>query len=507
MLKRFFAEWRAVPQLTPLLLILLAIPAVFYGTTRSMANIWLINETFTHGFIILPISLWLIWEQRGHISQIGMRADPRALILLVPTLALWLLATLIDVAVVQQVTMVALIPLSVWLVLGLPLFQALLFPLLYLFFAVPLGQSLIPPMMEFTADVTVYLVQQSGVPIYRDGLSFELPTGKWAVVEECSGVRYLIASAALGTIYAYITYRSVTKRALFVLASLIVPIIANGLRAYGIVMIGHLSGMKYAVGADHLLYGWVFFGIVIFILFWIGGFWADASPEQGKSKKPDRETASPIAAPGVLFGSLLIASLLAVNLGMGALKADSGSLPASAAIKLPSMAGNWQKIAMPEQVWGPIFSNPDILVEAEYQRGNESVVLHMGYFHTQRKGAEAISTQNRLSDPYGGDWKLTASRTFKATTITATESELSYGEQKVLVWSGYFIGEQFTASPYIAKLYQAQALLLGQHHAAFVTLSTPFDAPLADLRARLESAWQSLAPPVVSEIASVANAH
>ena len=53
------------------------------------------------------------------------------------------------------------------------------------------------------------------------------------------------------------------------------PIFANFLRAYMIVMIGHLSSMKLAVGVDHFIYGWVFFGVVIGLLFWLGSFWRE----------------------------------------------------------------------------------------------------------------------------------------------------------------------------------------------------------------------------------------
>ena len=101
------------------------------------------------------------------------------------------------------------------------------------------------------------------------------------MVEACSGLRYLIASLTLGFLYAYLTYRSLARRAIFVAVSVIVPIVANWLRAYMIVMIGHLSGMQYAVGVDHLIYGWLFFGVVMLILFWIGSIWReDLAPAQ-----------------------------------------------------------------------------------------------------------------------------------------------------------------------------------------------------------------------------------
>ena len=74
-------------------------------------------------------------------------------------------------------------------------------------------------------------------------------------------------------------YRSARRRALFVVASILVPIVANWLRAYMIVMIGHLSNNKLAVGVDHLIYGWLFFGVVMLLLFWVGSFWQE-SPAQ-----------------------------------------------------------------------------------------------------------------------------------------------------------------------------------------------------------------------------------
>ena len=51
-----------------------------------------------------------------------------------------------------------------------------------LFFAVPAGDVLVPAMMEFTAMSTVWLVKMTGIPVYREGLYFTLPSGHWSVV-------------------------------------------------------------------------------------------------------------------------------------------------------------------------------------------------------------------------------------------------------------------------------------------------------------------------------------
>ena len=90
-----------------------------------------------------------------------------------------------------------------------------MFPLAFMLFAVPVGEFLVPPMMEFTADFTVAAIRLTGIPVFREGLFFTLPTGAWSVVEACSGVRYIIASLTLGCLYAYLSYVSYLKRSNF----------------------------------------------------------------------------------------------------------------------------------------------------------------------------------------------------------------------------------------------------------------------------------------------------
>jgi exosortase len=109
--------------------------------------------------------------------------------------------------------------------------------------------------MDRTADFTVAAIRASGVPVHREGNYFLIPSGRWSIVEACSGLRYLIASFMVGCLYAYLSYRSPVRRATFIAASIVVPIVANWLRAYMIVMHGHLPSNRIAVGDDHFISG------------------------------------------------------------------------------------------------------------------------------------------------------------------------------------------------------------------------------------------------------------
>src|SRR5262245_60586790 len=255
-----------------------AVLAVYWRTVADMVVIWVRSETFTHGFLVLPISLWLVWRQRRGLRELPVRPWFPGLLGVAGAGLLWLAADLASVASPAQFALVFMLQFAVVTVLGLTVGRALLFPLAFLLFAVPAGEFLVPKLMDHTADVTIVALRATGIPVFREGNHFAIPTGSWSVVEACSGIRYLIASMMAGSLFAYLTYRSPWKRWAFFAVSIVVPIVANWLRAYMIVVIGHLSGNTLAAGVDHLVYGWVFFGIVIAIMFWIGSRWYDPYP-------------------------------------------------------------------------------------------------------------------------------------------------------------------------------------------------------------------------------------
>src|SRR5690606_17241976 len=215
---------------------------------------------------------------RSDWSHLPTRRAWPVLVVMLVLAGIWIVGHIAGVASIEQLAAVAMIPATLAALVGMRIVAALAFPLAFLFFAVPIGEFLTPMLMDYTADATVLALQWTGIPVYREGLFFTVPSGRWSVVEACSGLRYLIASLALGVLYAYLQFRTLKYRLMFIALAAIVPIIANWIRAYLIVMIGHLSDMRLAVGADHLIYGWVFFGIVMGLLFWVGSRMREPEP-------------------------------------------------------------------------------------------------------------------------------------------------------------------------------------------------------------------------------------
>jgi exosortase A len=455
----------------------------------SMISIWNRSDTYAHGYLILPISLWLVWNKRRELAGLRMAPDLRVALLLLPGGLAWLLASLTDVLVVQQLALVGILIVGIWALLGHAMSRVLLFPLGFLLLAVPMGEDLVPPMMELTASTTVWLVRATGIPVFREGLYFSLPSGNWSVVEACSGVRYLIASFTLGLLYAHLTYRSLTRQLLFVVASILVPIAANSARAYIIVMLGHLSGMKLATGVDHLVYGWLFFGVVMMILFWIGSFWREDQPEEPEAGDVVKAVVPPVAGRGPVFALVATIALAAAGPLFAALL-DPARPSDDLQLELPAGEGGWSQLAQPAWSWQPIDRGAAAVDAAWYTDGDRVVAAYLQQFLRGGDAAELVSGRiNRLIDENGA-WKIlgkgSAGAELNGHRLRVREVELGVGERKLLLWFWYRVGDRYTASDYQAKAYEAlESISFGRRDSALVMLATEA-SPAVDSRAVMQ---------------------
>ena len=312
-------------------------------------------------------------------------------------------------------------------------------------------------------------------------------------MEACSGLRYLIASFTLGCLYAYLTYRSRLRQLIFILLSIIVPIIANGLRAYMIVMIGHLSNMQLAVGVDHLIYGWLFFGLVMLALFWAGSRWREdgpVAPEKNTTSPPPpalTRVTTPVKATGFAVTALLLAwSSPAYLQHLEQLTFN----PSPVSVTLPQTIGPWVA-SSPIVGLNPRFPGAASTVLQEYRNGNQTIGIYIAFFRNQRNGTEAVSSQNILADEKTNEWSVThdSNRSLrnKIEPGIVRESQLRWGNLHMLAWQWYWIGSSQTANPYVAKLLQAkQRFLDKKDDSANIIIFAPYDAQSDEVSATME---------------------
>jgi exosortase A len=437
-----------------------------------MALIWERSETFAHGYVILPIALWLTWRKRHFLAAMSTNTDWRALLVILPLGLGWLAARVGGVQVIEQYALVGILIATVWLLMGPRMLRAVGFPLGFLLLMVPNGEALIPHLIEFTADFTVGAVKLIGIPVFREGPFFTLPSGEWSVVEACSGMRYLISSITLGVLYAYLTYRTLWKRVAFSLAAVIVPVFANGMRATMIVLIAHYSDMKLALGVDHYIYGWVWFGIVMLIMFWVGLTWREDLDEAAPS------TAAIKAKPAYAAVLALAALLALFPLYEGRLASRAIASPALA---LPTPTQGWQQVETPFSNWVPHWIGMDRQLLGHYRKSDQQVQLFVAWYGAQRQDAELINSQNYMVQQEHPEWRdmrrVETQTDVAGRPLPLAESGLMAqgGNQRIVVWQWHRIQGKDGINPYQAKLDLALAKLLGQpDEAAAIIVATPY---------------------------------
>ena len=136
--------------------------------------------------------------------------------------------------------------------LGLPIFKAVLFPLAFLFFMVPLPgvifYAITFPLQQLAAQQAAWTLETLGVPVLLDGNIIHLAQLSLGVTEACSGIRSLISLVAGAVAWAYLLLPRGWAMILFVAATLPITIVANAARVVLTGLIGQYIGVEYASG-------------------------------------------------------------------------------------------------------------------------------------------------------------------------------------------------------------------------------------------------------------------
>ncbi|MFM9828222.1 MAG: exosortase A [Sphingomonas sp.] len=461
------AAWRRHLMLLAGIAMLLL--AVFLNDARGLALIWWTNTTFGHCLFIGPVIVWLVWQRRRDLGQLAPSAWAPGLFLVGLGGGAWLTGNVASVALARHLGIVLMLQGAVLTMLGPQVARALLFPLCYAFFLVPFGESLEGPLQAVTVSMTMALLHLLGVPAQVDGVLITIPNGYFEVAEACSGAKFVIAMMAYGTLVANVCYVSWGRRAAFMVMALIVPVVANGLRAAGTIYAAHLTSVEQATGFDHIMFGWIFFGLVMAAVLAIGWKWFDRDPDapwfDAESLPVPRSRIDPLVAAALVLAVAAIFPSWA-----GAIAGRTQLLPEQ--ISLPSVPG-WSRVAAdPGAAWSPNYPGADHFLLGRYADGQgASVDLAIAVYGTQHEGKELVGFgigPLRENDR----WVRVATIANVAGGRTMRITAPGPVERLVAVW--YRIGGVTTTSERTVKIETLKTKLLGGSQAAVAVLvSTP----------------------------------
>ena len=461
---------------------LLAMGLIFQEEVIGAFRVWMDSATYNHCFLIIPIALYMIWQRRHEIAPLSPQPNYPVLVL-VPLLSLaWFGLSVIGILEGRQFLVMTIVQVTLLGVLGWPVYKRLLAPFLYLYFLVPSGEFLVPSLQDFTARFAVLGLQVLHIPVYSDGTIIEVPAGPFTVAEACAGLRFLIAAIAFGVFYAVEIYDSWIRRALFIALSIVVPIIANGFRALGLIVAAQAFGSAAAVEADHVTYGWIFFSLVLIALIFIGRSFSDrdtAAPTERAPVVPSRGGATPaqLSAAGIL--ALLLAALgPAVGYAF-----DASPVPVALKQQGPEVGGSWQRLATTPEEWRPRVIRADKEVAESFSDGAAEVDRFVALYLPHGRENNLIRSDNRVADmerwAIGGRGRPNVQIGGRQVRVNETQLVGARGTRR-LVWSFYVLDGIVTSTILEAKQHQVRAYFARSGcPSAFMAVSADANDPAA----------------------------
>jgi exosortase A len=467
------------------------VAVAYWDSYRSMTRVWESTQ-YGHGMLVLPVVGLLLWRLRQRLAQVDLEPFAWGILPMIGLILIWFVGAAIGVQVVEQLAVVLLIPATILAFLGWPLVRTAMFPLLFAAAAVPIGDGLVPHLMQATADLSTALLQASGVPVFRQGQFLSLPGGDFEVADVCAGMQYLTAGTIIALLFSYLTYRSYAKRLLFVATTAVAMVVTNSVRASVVMLVASATDMRYFVGRDHVYFGWILFGVVIVALIYVASRFGD-----DEGAEPGGESALPAPRRGTLapyrnFGAALALCGAAVVLGSGPLlraNRPEAALLTPPALALPAIdgcagPGAWAGGARPE------FEAPDAAISGTYSCSDAPVNVFVAVYLNNVQGREVVSDSNTLFPTNA--WRQIAPperQEFAAAngrTIGVNEVQLDLSGSRWLAWYWYAVGDETVTSGAAVKLTQAlQVLINGRADGSAYLVQTPLDASIESSRQRL----------------------
>lgn len=448
--------------LTGLFIALAALFILYWGSVEAALQLWTENETYQFHFLVLPISLYFIWLRRRQVTQLTPQPSLIVLPLLFGFAFLWLISNIALVKVGEQIAFIGMMQALILGFLGWRVYRALLFPLLFLWLMAPVGDLILPSLLDLTTILTVWGLRLLGIATTYEGTILITDFSRYAIVEACSARPFISGNLIICLVFANLMYHSLGKRIIYVVAGIPVAILANILRTTSVVAITEYSGGKFDLVADHATYGWIIFAIAIALQMWVGFKFADNQQQESVTDEHRHSTEETQSTPhlkrltGVLLTALVIVALPRVwatqVIGEQPLASIDGNCPVA---DLPG-----ELVESPQ--WQPSYANADLILQRRLSIAEREVDIAIIFYRTQGPGKELIAWPNGAYD--GKNWKLHQHVKAGLDDIYGMpdpEAQRLRGhkQSRRLVWSWYWVGGEFTNDARWAKLLQSMVVL------------------------------------------------
>jgi exosortase len=471
-----------------ILVLAVVVAAVFWPSTVVLIQQWsdFVNITFTHGWLILAVCVWLTMQGGRAIAAAPVRPWPLAQIALVLAVIAWLVCYRASI----QDLHLTLFPVLFWLAaaaaFGWPLARLLIFPVAFFCFALPSWAQLGNPLQELTVLAVRLLLSVTGPSAVISGDVIHIPNGSFRIEEGCSGLHFMIVGLAVAALHGELRRDPWRTRLMELGLMAVLALLANWVRVYTVIEAGYLSNMRnYLVSVSHYWFGWGVFAVALIAFFWLTTW---LTPTTGAVAPADEAAVTPTPAADAraeLKGLGLAIVLLAILPAASALARAAHPPAALGGAPFVVLAAPWS--ASPptfDSAWWPDFEGADDTEYLEVQRAQDPPIeVFRVRYRMQYQGAELVGGSSSL---LGAKlrWRGEQRRTSAAGVFEETEVA-EKDDARSLIWWRYNIAGRAFVQPLACQLWYGLNATLWSPPASLIALRAPCRGDCRQARASL----------------------
>jgi exosortase len=477
-----------------------AIAATYWPSVAALNGYWTdtTDHTYTHGYLVLLTSIWLMLRARKRLAGAPIRPVPAAWAIVLALSAAWLVFWRGAIQDAHLLLLPLLLFFALVATLGWRSARALLFPIGFLYFAMPVWSDINGILQHMSFVASGGMLRLTGIPADLKGDLIQLPAGTLEIAEGCSGLHFFIVGLTLAALYGELSGDPWRRRLLWVAMMGGLALIANWVRIYVVAIAAYLSDMRSSLVPHHYWFGWAVFVVVFVGFLWLAGRMADAWDRKHPVVTGQPATESPASEtyPGIRRALLTLLCLAVLPTLSYAMAYSQSGAPAEVVIDWRAPPAGWRgPLPVLWSEWAPVYENASAKGQQRYlDEAGQPVEVFTAAYRDQRQGAKLLGYFNSLlgangrlnfagegivSSPAGG-WRETT-----AVDTAGTPS---------LIWSRYRIGSRLFVDPRLSQLWYGIAALASRPVSSLTALRAVCRPDCAAARIRLTTAAVELRP-------------
>lgn len=478
----------------------LAVAVIYWPSSEALSGVWRGPGEFDHGYLILLVSLWLVVRARARLAAAPVRPAAGALALALGLSVAWLWFWRAAIQDLHLLLMPLILLVALAAAMGWRVSRQLLFPVGYLYLAMPAWAQAAGFLQALSAKANGGLIWLTGVPAIMQGDSIRLPAGTLQIEGGCSGLHTLLVGLALAALYGELARDSLRRRLIWLGLMTVISLVTNWMRIFVVMLVAYESDMRSPLVKHHAWLGLLMFGVAVVGFLWLAGRLGGSKDRRVPAEIGPQESARTTSAQdaGLVRAAATVACLgILPALAYGA---DLSLFQRRAPITVgwPAAPADWQG---PQPIlsseWAPIFLRPSVEEMQRYvdARGQPVEVFVVAY-RTQTQRAKLLgywnSTLGRAELPQPGSDHIIDTAAGRWREALAVDS----GGTRSLIWWRYRIGGQVFVRALQAQLWYGLTALAAQPVSSLTALRVVCSPDCSAARQQLSAEAVGLEPAV-----------